>query len=183
MPNETFDAFGNRITPTTVRRTVRSSFTRPSDTTIYTIGDVVGPVTTAAAQAFPGVARVNGGSGRILRFTLETNNATVTLGTFRVHVFNTAVVPQADNAPYTGLHAGIGSYVGFCDPPIVVADYAGASGVISRLTSDIDATKGLPMDYVCAAGDSGLYVVLIALGAYVPASAQVFNLAMTVSLD
>jgi len=191
MPAAVFDSgTGRAVQPpqAMVRnlKTVKATFTRPADTTTYTIGDVVGPVTTPAAQSFPSVARGNGGTGKVVRVTLETNNPTVTLGTFRWHFFNSVVVPAADNAAFL-LHtiagaAGI-NYVGYVDPPIVVADYATATGVVSRLTAGIDAAKGIPLDYQCAAAGSGLWVVLVALGAYVPISGQVFNLAVTVEMD
>lgn len=178
------DAFGNPITPDRNAKRIAATFTRPADTTTYTIGDVVGPATTPAAQSFPLAARVNGGTGKITRVTLETNNPTVTLGTFRWHFFNTAIVPAADNAAFL-LHALLasGNYVGYVDPPIVVADYATATGVISRLTAGIDAAKGIPLDFQCAGGGTGLWAVLVALGAYVPISGQVFNLAIFVEQD
>jgi len=178
------DDLGNLVTSDRNAKRIGATFTRPADTTTYTIGDVVGPVTTPAAQSFPKAARVNGGSGKVTRVTLETNNPTVTLGTFRWHFFNTAVVPAADNAAFL-LHALItnNNYLGYVDPPILVADYATATGVVSRLTAGIDAAKGIPLDYQCATSGTGLWVVLVALGAYVPISGQVFNLSIFVEQD
>lgn len=178
-----YDQFGTQIDSTRNAKRIGASFTRTADTTTYTIGDVVGPL-TPAATSFPLAARGNGGTGKVTRVTLETNNPTVTLGTFRWHFFNTAVVPAADNAAFL-LHALITStnYLGYVDPPIVVADYATATGVVSRLTAGIDAAKGIPLDFQCAPGGTGLWVVLVALGAYVPISAQVFNLAIFVEQD
>lgn len=183
MANENIGAFGERVTPVALRKRLSATFTRPSNTTAYTIGDVVGPVTTAAVQTLAGAARQNGGSGRITDVLLECNEPTITLGTFRIHIFNTSFTPAADNAAFAELHANAAYYQGFCDPPILVADFATASGAVTRLNAGIDAAKGLPMQFICAAGDTGLYAVIVALGAYVPKSAGVFRLSVIVEQD
>jgi len=182
MP-ERFDAFGGRYTPLVRRKRIQTTFARAANTTAYTIGDVVGPITTPALQALPGAARGNGGSGLIADVLLEVDEPTITLGTFRLHVFNTTFAPDADNAAFSKLHANAEYYQGFCDPPILVADFATASGAVTRLNSGIDAAKGLPMRFICAPGDSGLYVAIIALAAYVPKSGGLFRLSVIVEQD
>ncbi len=174
---------GAAIVPTINRKRILAAFTRPANTDAYTIGDVVGPVTTPAAQAFAGAARYNGGTGKIVGITIECNLATVTLGTFRAHVFNTAIVPAADNAVFAGIHGGVAGYQGFCDPPILVNDASGSGAAVTRLNAGVDAAKGLPMGFQCAPGDTGLYVVLVALAAYVPSSGEVFNVWLEIEQD
>jgi hypothetical protein len=165
------------------RRKISASFTRPSNTTAYAAGDVVGPVTTAAVQTITGAARQNGGSGKIVGAILETNNATVTNGTFRVHVYNASFTPDADNAAFAGQHTNRAAYQGSFDFNILVADSASAEGAIAQLRAATDVDNGLPLNFECAAGNSALYCVIVALGAYVPASAQVFQLTLTVEQD
>jgi hypothetical protein len=165
------------------KKRVAASFTRPSNTTTYTAGDVVGPVTTAAVQTFSGAARANGGTGRIIAATLETNNATVTAGTFRVHIFNASFTPEADNAAFAGQHTNRAAYQGYFDFNIVVADSASAEGAIAQIRASVDIDNGLPLDFECAAGSSALYGVVVATGAYVPASAQVFYVTLVIEQD
>jgi hypothetical protein len=168
---------------TVVKKRVAASFTRPSNTTAYAAGDVVGPVTTAAVQTFSNAARENGGSGRIIAATLETNNATVTNGTFRVHIFNASFTPDADNAAFAGQHTNRAAYQGYFDFNILVADSASAEGAIAQLRASLDVDNGLPLDFECAAGNSALYGVIVALGAYTPASAQVFYITLVIEQD
>ena len=97
---------------TVKKKRVSASFTRPANTTAYAAGDVVGPVTTPAVQTLAGAGRVNGGTGKIVAATLETNNATVTNGTFRVHIFNASFTPEADNAAFAGQHTNRAAYQG-----------------------------------------------------------------------
>src|SRR5687768_15164855 len=97
------DEFGTPISTTIDQKRITAVFTRPSDTTQYTAGDVVGPVTTPAAMSFPKAARANGGSGRIIELLLAFDLETITTATFRLHFFNAVLTPQADNAAFTGI--------------------------------------------------------------------------------
>lgn len=168
---------------TTKRKRIAASFTRPSNTTAYAAGDVVGPVTTDAVETLSGVGRTNGGTGRIVAAILETNLATVTNGTFRVHLFNTSFTPEADNAAFASLHANRAYYQGYFDFNILVADSASAAAAVAQLRNATDIDNGIPLDFECASGDSALYAVIVALAAYTPASAQVFRLSLVVEQD
>ena len=161
----------------------RSSFTRPSDTTQYAAGDVVGPVTTPAPLTFSGVGRSNGGSGQVVGANIVTNNGTVTAGTFRLHLFNKTITPQADNAAFTGLYAARADYLGYIDFTILVADGASAADAQTQNRGSIGTATGMPIDFVCAAGDTTLFGVLVVTGTYTPASAQVFQVTLIVSPD
>jgi len=174
---------GAQLTPATRRTRLAASFTRPSNTTAYAAGDVVGPVTTAAVQTLSSAGRFNGGSGRIVAATLETNNATVTNGTFRVHIFNASFTPESDNAAFAGQHTNRAAYQGYFDFNILVADSASAEGAIAQLRPATDVDNGLPLEFVCASGNTALYAVIVALGAYTPASGQVFYLTVVAEQD
>lgn len=173
-----FDDFGARFSPLTIRKRIQATFTRAANTTAYTIGDMVGPL-----LSLPGASRGPGGSGRITDVMIECDEPVITLGTFRLHFFNKTFTADADNAAFSKLHANAAAYQGFCDPPILVADFATASGVVSRLNAGIDAAKGLPLQFVCDPGGTGLFLAMVALGAYVPKSAGVFRVAVTVEQD
>jgi hypothetical protein len=182
MANEVFDAFGARVTPTKDQKRITAVFTRPSDTTQYSAGDVVGPVTTPAAMSFPLAARQNGGSGRIMELLLAFDLETITTATFRLHFFNAVLTPAADNAAFTGVSTNPASYLGYVDPPILVTQAGGTLGQI-RHTVNSTTTSGLPFNYQCADGGSGLWVVITALGTYTPKSAGIVRLSLTVERD
>jgi hypothetical protein len=181
MPDSYDQLTGARTT--TKRKRIAATFTRPSNTTAYAAGDVVGPVTTDAVETLSGAGRSNGGTGRIVAAVLETNNATVTNGTFRVHLFNASFTPEADNAAFASLHTNRASYQGYFDFNILVADSASAGAAVAQLRNATDVDNGIPLDFECAAGDTALYAVIVALGAYTPASAQVFRLSVVVEQD
>lgn len=151
---------------------VTAVFTRPSDTTQYAAGDVVGPVTTPAAQTFAKVARYAGGGGRILEILLSFDLETITTATFRLHFFNTILTPAADNAAFTGLSTNPATYLGYVDPPILVTQAGGTLGQI-RHTAGVSTTSAMPFNYQCLAGDTGIYMVITALGTYTPKSAGI----------
>jgi hypothetical protein len=183
MPNnELFDAFGGRVSPATDRKRITAAFTRPSDTTQYAAGDVVGPVTTPAVQTFASAGRYNGGSGKIVELLMAFDLETITTATFRLHWFSATLTPQADNAAFTGIPANLANYLGYIDPPILVTQAGGTLGQI-RVAPGVSATGGLPFSYQCASGGTGLYLVITALGAYTPKSAGLVRVSIVVERD
>lgn len=178
----TFDSFGGRATPAVNRKRITAAFTRPSDTTQYAAGDVVGPVTTPAVQTFAGAGRYNGGTGKIVELLLAFDLETITTATFRLHFFNATLTPQADNAAFTAIPANLANYLGYIDPPILVTQAGGTLGQI-RVAPGVSATGGLPFSFQCAAGDTGLYMVITALGAYTPKSAGLVRCTIVVEQD
>lgn len=181
MPRN-LDAQGSWIVPVVNRKRITTSFTRPSNTTQYAAGDVVGPVTTPAVQTFAGAVRVNGGSGRIVEILLAFDLETITTATFRLHFFNATLTPDADNAAFTGLSTNPSTYLGYIDPPILVTQAGGTLGQI-RVASGVSATSGLPFNFQCASGDTGLYMVITALGAYTPKSAGIVRISIVIEQD
>lgn len=176
------DDFGALITPSVDQKRITAVFTRPSDTTQYAAGDVVGPVTTPAAMSFPKAARAQGGSGRIVEIMLAFDLETITTATFRLHFFNAVLTPAADNAAFTGVSTNPASYLGYVDPPILVTQAGGTLGAI-RHTAGVSTTSAMPFNYVCADGGTGLWVVITALGTYTPKSAGIVRLSLTVQRD
>lgn len=172
-----FDEFGNIVNPVTDQRRITATFVRPSDTTAYAAGDVVGPVTTPAAMSFPKAARAQAGSGRIVELMLAFDLETITLATFRLHFFNAVLTPQADNAAFTGVSTNPASYLGYVDPVILVTQAGGTLGQIRHVFGTS------PFNYQCADGGTGLWVVITALAAYVPKSAGIVRLSLTVHRD
>lgn len=143
-------------------RRIRAEITRPANTTAYTIGDIV-----AGNGILVPIAFSVQGAGEIIQVALETNLDTVTLGLFRVHFFTASFVTPADNAPFTALHANRAAYLGYTDLPTLVTDAAGSGAAQTKA----DALR-IPFE------GTALFAVIIALGAYVPASGQVISLSL-----
>lgn len=182
MPILTDQYTGARVVPAIDRKRITAVFTRPADTTQYAAGDVVGPITTPAVQSFPLAARANGGSGKIMELLMAFDLETITTATFRLHFFNATLTPAADNAAFAGVSTNPSTYLGYLDPPILVTQAGGTLGQI-RHTVNSTTTSGLPFHYQCATADSGLYMVITALGAYTPKSSGIVRVSLVVERD
>lgn len=172
-------ATGALESPSVDLKRITATFVRPSDTTQYSAGDVVGPVTTPAVQTFAQAARYNGGGGRIVGILLSVDLELITTATFRLHFFNTTLTPQADNAAFTGLSTNPATYLGYVDPPILVTQTGGTFAAI-RHTQDSSTTSGMPFNFQCLAGSQSLFMVITALGTYTPKSAGIVRCTLTI---
>lgn len=156
---------------------VSATFARPANTTAYAANDEVSNNATQASAApmtFAGCARVNAGSGYVTKVRLFTDNKTVTNGTFRLWLFNATPTMVGDNAAYALLYAERAAHVGYVDLTLQTED-----GTASTGAQAIDATVRIP--FVCAAASTALYGILLAKGAYTPASGQ--NLYVELTLE
>jgi len=183
MPlQDALDQFGQRTTPLFARKRISVGFVRPSDTTQYSIGDVVGPVTTPAMQSFPLAGRYPGGTGRIIEILLAVDLELITTATFRLHFFSKIHTPAADNAAFTTVAANFADYLGYIDPPILVTQAGGVAAAI-RHTLGVSTTSAMPFNYQCAPGDQSLYLAIVALGTYTPKSAGLVRVSLVVEQD
>ena len=160
MPSPYSDVTGQL----TSGRRAQTDFTRPANTTAYAIGDVVN-----GAGTVPIALSVGGAGGEICQVRLEKSTETLTLATFRVHFFSASFTIAADNAIFATGHANRASYLGFVDLPIMVNDGTGSNFAFTK-----DDDLRIPF------GGETVYAVITALAAYVPASAEVFNLGIGV---
>jgi hypothetical protein len=154
---------------------VLAEFTRPSDTTAYTIGDVVGNSTSAATPLeISGCARANAGSGYIVRASLIADQKSIT-PSLRVHIFNAAPTQSNDNAAYRALYADVSKRVGeFVLGPLATP----ADTTNSTLSRAVDMNLRIP--FVCGASTTSLYFIFEALAAFTPASAGKFTLQLAI---
>lgn len=159
-----------------LRRRIRAEITRPANVTAYAAGDVVGADASTVPITLADVARKLGGSGEIVHVSLETNNVTVTNGTFAVHFFTASFTVAADNAAFADIHAQRANWVGSVSLPILVADSASAGGAWSKVDN-------VRIPFVCAGASDDLFAVIVVTGAYTPASGQVFSLSIGVLRD
>lgn len=151
---------------------VSAAITRPSDTTAYTAKDAVSDSTSApTVLTFANLARVNAGSGYIVKGRLMTNQSTNT-ARFRLHLFHTSPTAINDNSPYTLLWANRANRLGYLDFASCQTEGSG-----SDAASALNDTVRLP--FVCASGSRAVYGLLEAIDAFTPASGQLFYVELT----
>lgn len=152
-----------------------ASFTRPADTTAYSIGDLVANSTSPAsvvALSIP-VTRVNAGSCIIRKIQLYKSSNTLTGANFRIHLFNTVpVMSVGDNAQI--ILPQIQNYIGRCDITLDQAFSNGAWG-----SSDITFSD----QHVNLPSGKNIYALIEVRSAYTPTSAEVFTLSLEVIQD
>lgn len=155
-----------------------AALNRPADTTAYAVGDLVANSATAGSVVplqLP-AARKNGGTGRITRARLTKSSPSLTNALFRVHLFRTAPgVTVGDNGALAGAMSGALAYLGAVDVTMDQAFTDGAKGFASP-------NEGF-LSFEAAAGSQALYALIEARGAYTPASAETFTLALEVDRD
>jgi hypothetical protein len=146
-----------------------ASFTRPNDTTAYSIGDLVANSTTAGSvvpMSFTVGSAV--GSFRLTRVRLSKTGTATTGATFRVHLYQSAAPTFAngDNGAWSSNSAA--NWLGNIDVSSMLAFSDGASGTGSP-------AAGSELFIKTSAGNT-IYAVLAALGAYTPTAQEVFSL-------
>lgn len=152
---------------------VSNEFTRNSDTNAYAIGHLVGnaantPLTIANC------ARVDGGSGYIVRATLITDLKSIT-PSFRVRVFNAAPTQSNDKTAYRSLYADASKRVG----EFILGPMSTPSDTTNS-TASAASDMNLRVPFVCAAGTKDLLFLFEALTAFTPTSGQKFTLQLAI---
>lgn len=147
------------------------SITRPSNTTAYTAGDVIGIADAGtpanAGSAIHTLANV-GPSGAHLLITevrLEIDVAAVPSGmtTFRLHLYDTSPTAILDNAAWDLPAGDRAKYLGYID-------LAAPVDLVSTLWSE---NKRVDKHIKLADGSTSLYVELETVGGYTPSSGAV----------
>lgn len=146
------------------------TFTRPSDTTAYAVGDLVANSTTAGSVVPISltVARANDTTGMIRRCALATSSTSTTNASFRAHLYNVSPTPaNGDNGAYST--SGVAGYLGALDITLGQAFTDGAKGIGTPNT-------GSEVNFVPASGTRVVYALIEARAAYTPTSAGTFTL-------
>jgi len=149
-----------------------ANFTRPSDTTAYTSGDLVANNTTAGSVA-PLTFSISYGRGfKLQRVTLLKTSTTVTDAQFRLHLYkDSPTVAGGDNAAWSSIVAGYLGYIDIDGQTPAFTDDAMASGV--PISNSVYAPMSILTDV-----DQKLYGLLEARDTYGPASAEVFTVTL-----
>ena len=143
------------------------SITRPSNTTAYTSGDVVGSTGGSAILTLTGIAP-SGGFILTQSAALIFSDSTVPagMGAFRVHFYNASPTAIADNAPFDLVSGDRALYMGYID---------------LSAPQDFGSTIYTQVDYPgrlirLAAASTTLYAEIETRGAYTPVSASTIEL-------
>lgn len=156
---------------------VSNEFTRPSNATAYSVGDVVcNSISAPALLAISGCARENGGTGFIVSAAVACDLKSIT-PSFRVHIFNLSTASIAnDNDPHKELYADVAKKLGaFVIGPLwTPADTTNST--VSR-ASDMN----LRVPFKCDAASTSLFFILEALTAFTPSSGN--KITLTLGID
>ena len=154
--------------------TATVTLTRPSNTTTYTAGDVIGAAdTTTAANAgsanltFPRVGS-GGGAIRIDSVDLFINNTTVPIGmdAFRLHLYSIPPTPILDNAAFDLTPTEVPRYLGF----VTLATPVDIGSTLYSSTVGVDkVVRMLPYSET-------LFGELETRGGYIPASGTLYTI-------
>jgi hypothetical protein len=143
------------------------SITRPSNTTAYTAGDVVGDTGGSAILTLSSIGP-SGGYILIQSAALIFSDSTVPagMGAFRIHFYNASPTAIADNAPFDLVSGDRALYMGYID---------------LSAPQDLGSTIYTQVDYPgrlikLAAASTTLYAEIETRNAYTPVSASTVEL-------
>jgi len=159
---------------------IQIEITRPADTTQYAANTAIADAEpSATTHLLANMARANGGSGRIVRAAIYTDNVSWTQAVNLV-IYKAAPADGfiADKGAYDDKYADKASIVGTIQFPGFVPMGAGAAGGIR-----VAVAKGEYLAYECAAGSKDLYFQIWQTGTPTPASAQKFFVVLDVEKD
>ena len=149
-----------------------ASFTRPSNTTAYTSGDLVANNTSAGsvvAMQFT-IAVGNGRALKIKSVKLETTSTTATNGDFRLHLYAAdPTVTNGDNGVWLTTES---TYIGFITLDALLA-FSDAIAAVTVPSVDTQL-------YWRLASGTILYGLLEARAAYDPSSAEVYEVTLNI---
>jgi hypothetical protein len=153
---------------------VSASFTRPSDTTTYAAGDVVGPTGGAANQTFANVAAAGYG-GMITDVVVAMSTAQSLKLEAELWLFDTAPTAVADNAAFNPSD-------GENDTVIARIPISSADGAIGG-ANYMYHVKNQNIAFHPAGSGTSIYGVLVARNAYIPTSAETFKIQLHILKD
>lgn len=142
---------------------VTSTITRPSNTTAYTAGDVIGDTSGSAIVTMSGAGPA-GGFVILQSVSIVFSDSAVIagMGAFRLHLYNSSPTAIADNAAFDLVSGERAGYMGYVDLPSP-QDFG------SSLYTQVDYPgRAIKL----ASGSTVLYAEIETRSAYTPASAS-----------
>lgn len=150
-----------------LRRAKATQFARPADTTAYAIGDVISTL-AGAVITFADIVDVAGDYVWVEAVKLFMSTAVATALAAELNLFAVAPAVIADNAAWAPTDAEMLNWV--AGIPLTNS----FAGTVNR--NYITSALAMP----CKTVDKNLYGVLVARNAYVPTSAETFDLTLHV---
>lgn len=143
------------------------TITRPSNTTAYTAGDVVGDTGGSAILTLSTIGPA-GGYILIQSAALIFSDSSVPsgMGAFRIHLYNVSPTAIADNAPFDLVSGDRASYMGYIE-------FSAPQDLGSTIYTQLDYPGRL---IKLAAASTTLYAEIETRGAYTPVSASTVEL-------
>ncbi len=155
---------------------VSANFTRPADTSVYAIGDLIANSTTAGSvvpMSFD-IARINDGPLSIRAARIEKTGTSITNAAARVHLYRTSpTVTNGDNGVWLSTKSG---YLGALD---VVIDKAFSDGAKGRGVP----TTGAEIIALPTSGAKTIFGLLEARNTYTPGNAEVWTVELEAFRD
>ena len=159
-------------------RTATDSWTRLANTTPYTAGDTISDhgTTPTKVLTFSAMSKGDSRGGKITGGLLISDNANVTNAAFDLYLFDTtvAVAGFKDNLTCAVTDAEFKTAIG-------LVSFA-AAGTLTVITGSVSTSEST-FSYSLPAGSKDIYGVLIARGAYTPASGEVLTIRLHAELD
>ncbi len=168
-----------RLQVTVPTRIITASFSRPSNTTPYSIGDVVtdgGPTIITLEDA----VREGAQSALLVGATLVVSSNPALKGDFRLFLFDTTVAMEADNAAWDPSDAEMATalgYIDFGDEPEAGGASGGTSNVIYQALG-VNIPIVAPTD-----GVFDIFGILVVRNAYIPTASETFTVRLHVIQD
>jgi len=152
-------------------------FTRPSNTTTYTAGDVIADSASAATiLKFSRCAGEPGQGGFIKSAILIDSSDESTKLNADLFLFNVSPVTYGnDNEAFAPTDAELRDCVG-----VITLDGTVAANLKAGSGNSVINNFGIDMAFTCTINERALYGVLVARNAYVPTSAEVFRIKLGV---
>lgn len=151
---------------------VTSSFTRPANTTAYAAKTII---SSGSVLNFANLARVNAGSGTIVKARLLTSQA-ANVARHRLHLFISAPTLIADGGAATLLYTDAASRVGIIEFPACAMGGTGSTAAGAMRPSPEGGFPVPNLMFKCAAASRALHYLLETVDAYTPDSGQQYFL-------
>lgn len=157
-------------------QTPGATFTRPGDTTTYSIGDLVAnSVTAGSVVAMQFQVDLMSAKGKVRRARIAKSGAVLTLSQFRLHLYSSA--PTCANGDNGAWSTTISGYLGSLSLGAAMGR-AFTDGAEDIATPD----AGVEVIFNNLPGPGAvIYGLLEARAAYVPASAEVFTVTLEIA--
>jgi hypothetical protein len=147
------------------------SVTRPTNTTPYDVGDVIGTAVTGTL-IIPNASFGEFDAGIIQQAIIVSSAAVGTSPDLQLWLFDSTVAAIADSAAFAPTDAEMATLVGIVEFP--TADWKIAS------VNAVCVADNISLPFNTKKGTSKLYGVLVVRNAYVPVSGEIFTLRLQV---